>query len=123
MASWLQLLFLFKIFPVFILIFDQNVIFEQDQDFVRPISVAPSLMDVSYGVTRRPRTPQEVLPSRVHKTSGSSEYSDDGKMQTDNSKPVDLIISNLDPSINIKELRKMLTNLLKDYAMVLSQFL
>jgi hypothetical protein len=42
-------------------------------------------------------------------------------MRLDNAKanqPVDLIISNLDASINIKELRRLLTNMLKEYAMV-----
>ncbi|XP_018577487.1 meiosis regulator and mRNA stability factor 1 [Anoplophora glabripennis] len=103
-----------------------------------------SPMDISYEQSwggrrsgdRRPRTPQEqinaamgAVPSRVHKVSGSSEYSDDGKMcyssetdgkSTQTNQPVDLIISNLDPTIDTKELRRLLTNMLKEYAMILS---
>ncbi|CAG9812530.1 unnamed protein product [Phaedon cochleariae] len=94
------------------------------------------------GADRRPLTPQEQLlmaacgPSaigRVHRTSGSSEYNsdeqrvsrvayineNDGKTVQSN-QPVDLVISNLDPSIEVKELRRLLTNMLKEYAMILS---
>ncbi|KAJ8946869.1 hypothetical protein NQ318_006779 [Aromia moschata] len=84
----------------------------------------------------RSRTPQEqmsaafsALPARIHKASGSSEYSDDGKMCYSSegdgkinqpNQPVDLIISNLDPTIDIKELRRLLTNMVKEYAMILN---
>nr|XP_008196767.1 PREDICTED: meiosis arrest female protein 1 isoform X2 [Tribolium castaneum] len=103
----------------------QDKRFHEQEFGVRPMAQASSLMDVSYS-TRRPRTPQEttlqqVLPNRVRRASGSSEYSDDGnKMLTDCSKPVDLIISNLDPALNVKELRRLLTNMLKEYATILS---
>lgn len=76
---------------------------------------------VDYGSSRRARTPQDnlVVPNRVHRTSGSSDYSEDGKVAPlDNLKPVDLFISNLDPGIGLKDLRKMLTNMVKEYAMV-----
>ncbi|XP_063916773.1 meiosis regulator and mRNA stability factor 1 isoform X1 [Zophobas morio] len=103
--------------------------YDISQDFpLRSIAGAAALMDINYGTSsRRPRTPQEVLqvlPGRVHKNSGSSEYSDDSKTQSDNNTkatlPVDLIISNLDPTISVKELRRLLTNLLKEYSVVLS---
>ncbi|XP_044272582.1 meiosis regulator and mRNA stability factor 1 [Tribolium madens] len=95
--------------------------YEQEFPPIRPMASSSSLMDTNY-LNRRLRTPQETLPSRVRRTSVSSEYSDDGgnKMQIDCSKPVDLIISNLDPALNIKELRRMLTDLLKEYAMISS---
>lgn len=32
--------------------------------------------------------------------------------------PVDLTITNLDPTIDTKELRRLLTNMIKEYAMV-----
>ncbi|KAJ8976619.1 hypothetical protein NQ317_017449 [Molorchus minor] len=107
-----------------------------------PSSISP--MEISYdqawggrrNVDRCSYTPQEqlnaaigCLPTRVHKISGSSEYSDEGKMcyssenegkTAQTNRPVDLMISNLDPTIDIKELRRLLTNMLKEYAMILS---
>ncbi|KAG5876129.1 hypothetical protein JTB14_007536 [Gonioctena quinquepunctata] len=119
-----------------------------DNCLFRPIrgagasSVSP--MEVSYdhnwggrrNMDRRPLTPQEHLmnaacgfQSRTHKTSGSSDYnSDEQRMgytseeakHAQSNQPVDLIISNLDPTIEVKELRRLLTNMLKEYAMILS---
>lgn len=116
-----------------------------DKCAFRPIRGASSVspMDISYDgqwlgrkIQRCP-TPQELLlnavgnaPTRIHKSSGSSEYTsdeqkmgysseNDGKNQQPNH-PVDLIISNLDPTMELKELKRLLTNMLKEYAMILS---
>ncbi|XP_074027472.1 meiosis regulator and mRNA stability factor 1-like protein isoform X2 [Leptinotarsa decemlineata] len=119
-----------------------------DNCMFRPIRGAGvsnvSPMDVGYeqiwggkrNLDRRALTPREQLlnatcgsQSRTHKNSGSSEYSDEQRMgymseneekHVQSNQPVDLIISNLDPTIETKELRRLLTNMLKEYAMILS---
>lgn len=78
----------------------------------------------SGAIFRRPRTPQEALNNRRHKTSCSSDFSDDmAQLETLKSgHPVDLIISNLDPTISAKDLNWLLSNMFKDYAMVFIVF-
>ncbi|XP_050298717.1 meiosis regulator and mRNA stability factor 1 isoform X2 [Anthonomus grandis grandis] len=55
---------------------------------------------------------------RVHRVSGCSEFSSDGEAK--GSQPVDLNITNLDPTIDVKELKKLLVNLIKEYAMIIN---
>ena len=43
-------------------------------------------------------------------------------MEEQENSPVDLIISSLDPSIEINDLRRILVNLLKEYVMVIQHF-
>ncbi|XP_056643206.1 meiosis regulator and mRNA stability factor 1 [Diorhabda sublineata] len=112
----------------------------------RPIRGASSEypMEMSYDnswwakkTNERRNTPQDQLLNAVsnmqgrnHESSGSSEYTSDEfragySSETDgknfhSNQPVDLIISNLDPTIEPKELKRALTNMLKEYAMILS---
>ncbi|XP_066139891.1 meiosis regulator and mRNA stability factor 1 isoform X1 [Euwallacea fornicatus] len=87
----------------------------------------------------RQSTPQDQLNlgasalhlpyGRIRGTSGSSEFSDsDGKGYISSesgskpqvNQPTELNITNLDPTMQIKELRRLLMNMIKEYAMVLS---
>ncbi|XP_072396076.1 meiosis regulator and mRNA stability factor 1 [Diabrotica undecimpunctata] len=111
----------------------------------RPIRGASSVspMDVCYdsswwnrrGLERKSSQDQLLnavsnLPTRSHKNSGSSEYTSDEQKtgyssesdvkSLQSNQPVDLVISNLDPTIEPKELKRLLTNMLKEYAMILS---
>ncbi|XP_076269252.1 meiosis regulator and mRNA stability factor 1-like protein isoform X4 [Rhynchophorus ferrugineus] len=66
---------------------------------------------------------------RVHKVSGSSELSDseaknylpsDISTKSQNNQPIDLNITNLDPNIEIKELRRLLSTMITEYVMILN---
>ncbi|XP_030758760.1 meiosis regulator and mRNA stability factor 1 isoform X2 [Sitophilus oryzae] len=116
---------------------------------INPMGPPPiSPMDISYdqvpqfsrsAPVSRLGTPQEQLNAalgpytlncsrRVHKISGSSEQSDsepknfllnDSSTKIQNNQPVDLNITNLDPNIETKELRRLLGAMIKEYVMIL----
>ncbi|CAH1954341.1 unnamed protein product [Acanthoscelides obtectus] len=109
---------------------------QMDSCTFRPI-MGTGVMNSSYD-SRESLTPQEQLSAalgakhRLHKTSGSSDYSEDGKTAmimrnlsediraAQQSQPIDLVISNLDSNIDTKELKKMLTDMINQYANILN---
>ncbi|XP_045477730.1 meiosis regulator and mRNA stability factor 1 isoform X2 [Harmonia axyridis] len=106
-------------------------------NYFRPIQGAQSMLsnpepnfDMRIADIRSGNSDLQLLnvPNRSQKMNTDSEVSDDSRAANDNSKPhsivdkqpVDLIISNLDSSIGLSDLRRLLTNMLKEYAMIYS---
>ncbi|XP_044758548.1 meiosis regulator and mRNA stability factor 1 isoform X2 [Coccinella septempunctata] len=107
-----------------------------ESNYFRPIQGAQSMLsnpEPSYDMRIsdiRPSNSETVqnmnIPNRNQKVGIDSEVSDDSKTTNENCKlqnavdkqPVDLVISNLDSSIGLSDLRRLLTNMLKEYAMI-----
>nr|CAH7737791.1 unnamed protein product [Callosobruchus chinensis] len=110
---------------------------QMDSCTFRPI-IGSGCIQLPYDCREGSLTPQEQLGAalgprpRIHKTSGSSDYSEDGKAvmimrsvsedvkSMQQTQPVDLIISNLDSNIDTKELKKMLSDMINQYATILN---
>ncbi|CAG9863540.1 unnamed protein product [Phyllotreta striolata] len=88
----------------------------------RPFSANATPMEIGYEYQLWGKNPEKKPSTRIHKSSGSSEFASDdqrlGYFHETSKAPqghqVDLTISNLDPNVEYKELKQLLRNMLKD---------